>query len=51
MSVFNRWKRTKDSNHIECETKGCPMYYNSNNKVVTGYCKPCEIRKKKEKQC
>ena len=43
---FYKSKRTRDSNHIECETRGCPMYYNSNNKVVTGYCKPCETRRK-----
>lgn len=43
---FYKLKRTRDSNHIECETRGCPMYYNSNNKVVTGYCKPCETRRK-----
>lgn len=34
-------------NHEECNNKECNNYYNINYSDSNGYCKPCNIRKKK----
>ena len=43
------WKRKPDSHHIKCETTGCPMFYNSNYKVITGYCRTCEDKRRRKR--
>ena len=48
MKEFNKYKKKPESYHIVCETYACTNYYNAKYRNADGYCKPCQIRKKKD---
>lgn len=35
-------------NHIKCNSKGCPNYYNVLRKDSNGFCVPCNQHKKRK---
>ena len=48
MKSFTGWSRKPSSFHIKCETRECSNYYNTKYNNANGFCKPCNVKIKKD---
>ena len=48
MKEFHGWRKKPSAFHAPCETKECNNYYNTKYKNANGYCKPCNVKLKKD---
>ena len=46
MKIHHGVGKPKEHHH-RCETKNCPNYFNATYRDSNGYCKPCNIKKRK----